>query len=75
MRQMYKGAERHNFCEKLNYLIKSRNVDVKSVAHGTGIAEYQIVEYLSGEKRPMIPNLLKLARYFKVAPGWLNGNE
>ena len=57
--------------EMLRYLIDQRDVTQAAVARATGIRESRISEILSGKRKLTLPQLTKLAGYFRVSPAVL----
>ena len=63
------------FKEKIKELMNSRNVSQRELANELNITESAMSRYISGERKPRVDILTKLARYFDVSIEELIGVE
>ena len=63
------------FKEKIKELMNSRNVSQRELANAINITESAMSRYISGERKPRVDILTKLARYFDVSIEELIGVE
>lgn len=61
------------FKERLNEIIKERNITARDVAYKTHITEATISRYLSGKMEPKFHYLHLIANALNVSPIWLMG--
>lgn len=53
-----------SFAENLKELLDSKDIEIKELAHGTGISKNTIDNYLSGQKSiPNAENAVKIAKH------------
>ena len=63
------------FSERLNELLKEKNITAYKVAKDTGLSNGLLASWKNGEKLPGAENLEKLADYFGVSVDYLLGKE
>jgi len=61
------------FRANLAALIESRGVSIINLSNDTGMAPTTIHRYLSANRTPDLPNLMRLSDYFSVSLDWLLG--
>jgi len=61
-----------NFAENLKDLLDSKEIEVKELAHGTGISKNTLDNYLSGQKSiPNAENAVKIAKFLGTTVEYL----
>ena len=61
-----------SFAENLKDLLDSKEIEVKELAHGTGISKNTIDNYLSGQKSiPNAENAVKIAKFLGTSVEYL----
>ncbi|MBO5137059.1 MAG: helix-turn-helix transcriptional regulator [Spirochaetaceae bacterium] len=61
-----------SFAENLKDLLDSKDIEIKELAHGTGISKNTIDNYLSGQKSiPNAENAVKIAKYLGTSVEYL----
>lgn len=61
-----------SFAENLKELLDSKEIEVKELAHGTGISKNTIDNYLSGQKSiPNAENAVKIAKFLGTTVEYL----
>lgn len=61
------------FQQRLRSLIDTRNFTLKALAEELGITPTTLSRYLSGDRTPDLPYVIKLADFFDVSFDWLLG--
>ena len=61
------------FRENLRNLINVRGVTIKAFAEEVNASSATISRYLSGDRTPDLPYVVKIAEYFNVSIDWLLG--
>ena len=61
------------FQERLSELLLQRGIKPYRLSKEIGVSEGLISNWRSGERRPAMDNIIKLARYFKVSADYLLG--
>ena len=61
------------FQENLKRLMSSRNFSMKLFGEEVGITAATLSRYLSGNRTPDLPYVVKIAEYFNVSIDWLLG--
>lgn len=61
------------FIKRLRELIESRDMTQKELAKAIDITEVTISRYLSGDRKPRIDIIDKIAKYFNVSTDYLLG--
>ncbi len=64
-----------NFVERLNSLLKERNLSIRQLSREVGISSSQLSKYSTGYYEPSLSNALKLADYFSCSLDYLFGLE
>ena len=60
------------FAENLKEILESKDIEIKELAHGTGISKNTIDNYLSGQKSiPNAENAVKIAKYLGTTVEYL----
>lgn len=61
-----------SFAENLKELLDSKEIEVKELAHGTGISKNTLDNYLSGQKSiPNAENAVKIAKFLGTTVEYL----
>lgn len=61
--------------QRLNKLKKEMKLTQKELSEITGVPQYSVCRYLSGERVPNVSNLVRLARALNTTPNYLVGFE
>ena len=61
------------FRENLTALVESRGITFVELGAATNMASTTLHRYISGDRTPDLPNLMRLAEYFDVSLDWLLG--
>jgi len=61
------------FHERLSELLSRRGIKPYRLSKEIGVSEGLISNWRSGERRPAMNNIIKLARYFEVSADYLLG--
>lgn len=61
------------FKEHLQQLIQTRNLSAKALGEEINVTPATLSRYLSGNRTPDLPYVVKLAQYFNVSIDWLLG--
>ncbi len=62
-----------DFRLRLGSLMASHGLNRSELSDATGIARPTVSRYLSGDRQPDLPYIIKLAEYFNVSIDWLLG--
>ena len=54
------------FKDRINYLFNGRGLSIRGLAADLGISTPTLSRYLSGDRAPDLPYLLRIADYFHV---------
>ena len=57
------------FRDRINYLFNGRGLSIRGLAADLGISTPTLSRYLSGDRAPDLPYLLRIADYFHVSTG------
>ena len=60
---------------RINDLFNGRGLSIRGLAADLGISTPTLSRYLSGDRAPDLPYLLRIADYFHVSIDWLLGIE
>ncbi len=61
------------FCERFNYLLKSRKINAITLSKTIGVPKSVVYEWKQGQRLPSIENLFRLSDYFGVTIEYLTG--
>jgi transcriptional regulator with XRE-family HTH domain len=61
--------------QRLKKLMKANNLSQRKLSEISGVPQYSICRYVSGERIPNINNLVRLARALNSSPNYLVGFE
>ncbi len=61
------------FKEHLRHLMKTRNLSMKALGEELNVTPATLSRYLSGDRTPDLPYVVKIASYFNVSIDWLLG--
>lgn len=61
------------FREHLRHLMQSRNLSMKALGEELSVTPATLSRYLSGDRTPDLPYVVKIASYFSVSIDWLLG--
>lgn len=61
------------FREHLLHLLQTRNLSMKALGEEINVTPATLSRYLSGDRTPDLPYVVKIASYFSVSIDWLLG--
>lgn len=61
------------FREHLRQLMQARNLSAKALGEEINVAPATLSRYLSGNRTPDLPYVVKISQYFSVSIDWLLG--
>ena len=67
--------EKATFAERLNLIIKEKNIRQKELCQKTGIGKSAMSQYLGGAFEPKQQKLYALAKALDVSEAWLMGYD
>ena len=74
---LFSYNKKMSFADNLKELLDSKDIEIKELAHGTGISKNTIDNYLSGQKSiPNAENAVKIAKFLGTTVEFLiEGND
>lgn len=61
------------FREHLRHLMQTRNLSMKALGEELNVTPATLSRYLSGDRTPDLPYVVKIASYFNISIDWLLG--